>query len=152
MADTKSTNLNAGPALVLADLFVVVDVSDPTMSVAGSNVKSTGQDVVDLVSSPVRLQSINARVAAYTLVLTDSFKLVTVDIAAEGDLTIPLFASVAWATGTKIDVIQLGNGSIRFLPSGGTASYKTRTLGSRALMQYLGSDVWHISGDLAVVV
>jgi hypothetical protein len=50
MADIKITNLAASPGLAVGDLLVVVDVSDTTMSGAGTDVKATFTQVQTLLA------------------------------------------------------------------------------------------------------
>lgn len=56
---------------------------------------------------------------SYTLVLTDAGRQVTMNNAAASTLTIPTNATVAYATGTVIKVIQLGAGAVTITPAGG---------------------------------
>jgi hypothetical protein len=53
-------------------------------------------------------RGINAQVASYTGVLTDAGKTVTMTVATANTLTIPANASVAYPTGTRINVLNLG--------------------------------------------
>ena len=56
-------------------------------------------------------RGINAQVASYTGVLTDAGKTVTMTVATANTLTIPANASVAYPTGTRINVLNLGAGA-----------------------------------------
>lgn len=63
-------------------------------------------------------QSITSDVStSYTLVITDAGKLITLDNANPIALNVPTFASVAFATGTRIDILQLGVGSVTVTPA-----------------------------------
>ena len=66
--------------------------------------------VPTLEATKVPTQVQNARTDSYTLVLSDAGKLVEMGKATAQTLTIPLNSSVAFPTGTKIDVIQTGAG------------------------------------------
>lgn len=71
---------------------------------------------------------------SYTLVLTDAGKQITMSNAAASTLTIPTNATVAFATGVRIIVINLGAGAVTLTPAGGvTLSANTTNL---ALTQY----------------
>ena len=61
----------------------------------------------------------NARTDSYTLVLADAGKLIEMGKATAQTLTIPLNSSVAFPTGTKIDVIQTGAGETTIAGTGG---------------------------------
>ena len=56
---------------------------------------------------------------AYTLVLGDAGRQVTMNNAAASTLTIPPNASVAFAVGVKIQVIQLGAGAVTLTAGAG---------------------------------
>lgn len=155
MVDLKTSAIDTATDITLLDLLMMVDVSVTTGTAAGpagKNVRPTFTQVLAFLRPLTLLQEINTQVASYTALLSDSQKLITISTAAVSELTVPDFATVAWPTGVKIDVIQLGVGSIQFKPAGATATLQTRTTGSKATLQYLGSDIWHLSGDLAAVV
>jgi hypothetical protein len=130
---------------------MTVDVSDTTMSGAGSNKKVLGSDVLELFQEWLvsRTQPINAQSGtSYTIVLTDGSKLVVLSNVATIALTIPEDATLDFPDGAWIDVMQGANGNIQFVPEGGAPSYQTKQLGSKARLQKLGNDNWHISGDI----
>lgn len=89
----------------------------------------------------------------YTLVLTDAGKQVTTSNASGVALTIPLNSSVAFPTGTRIWVLNLGSGSLTISGSGGvTVSTST---GDLTLNQYdvailfkTGTDTWLVGRDI----
>ena len=100
-------------------------------------------------------QSINASVTGYTLVLGDAGKLVTMD-AATGTITvtIPPASSVAFPTGTHVDVARLGVAAVRV--TGATGVTVNATPGSNLRAQYSAAtairyagDTWLVVGDLS---
>jgi hypothetical protein len=62
---------------------------------------------------------------AYTLVLTDAGKQVTMSNAAASTLTVPPNASVAFAVGVRIQVIQLGAGAVTLTAGSGVTVSET---------------------------
>lgn len=99
-------------------------------------------------------QLINARTASYTLVLEDAGKLVTMS-AATGTLilTLPPASSVAFATGTHVDVARLGTGPV--LITGATGVTVNSTPGSSLRAQFSAAscilydgDTWLVAGDI----
>jgi hypothetical protein len=88
------------------------------------------------------------------LVLTDAQKYLYSPVNSAA-LTIPLNATVAFATGTEIDVFQAGAGQISFVATGGvtivskSSHLKLTGTGSGAVLKYIGADTWHLVGDLA---
>jgi len=90
---------------------------------------------------------------SYTLVLTDGGKLVTLNNAAAIALTVPQNSSVAFPTGTVIELAQLGAGQVTV---GGAGVTLQSTPGLKISAQYgaarlvkLATDTWLVTGDLA---
>lgn len=91
----------------------------------------------------------------YTLVLTDAGKLVTLNNASSITLTIPANASVAFAIGDQINLLQLGAGQVTVAAGGGVT---IRSEGSKLKLkdQYaiatcvkIATDEWVLVGNLA---
>jgi hypothetical protein len=80
---------------------------------------------------------INAQTASYTLVLTDASKLVEMGVATANNLTIPLNSSVAFATGTQINILQTGAGQTTIVATGGVTVNGTPGLENYALNGHL---------------
>ena len=107
----------------------------------------------------VNLQ-LNAQTATYTVVLGDTFKLVTMSVAGANDFQIPTNASVAFPVGTVINVIQIGAGqtTIKAVTSGTTTisstgasaiAPKLRAQFSAASCIKVATDTWYVVGDIA---
>lgn len=91
---------------------------------------------------------------AYTLVLADKGKMVSMDNASANVLTIPLNASVAFPTNTVINVLQQGAGTTSIA---GAAGVTVNSIDGndtiidqygRALLWKRGADEWILSGDI----
>lgn len=105
------------------------------------------------------VEAINAQVGTtYTFVLSDKDDLVTANNAAAQTYTIPLNSSVAFVTGTLINIIQIGVGQVTVqgisgvtvLSTGGTAATpKTRARYSVMTLMKAGTDTWYATGDIA---
>ena len=106
----------------------------------------------------VNLQ-LNAQTATYTVVLGDTFKLVTMSVAGANDFQIPTNASVAFPVGTVINVIQIGAGqtTIKAVTSGTTTisstgasaiAPKLRVQFSAASCIKVATDTWYVVGDI----
>ncbi len=99
--------------------------------------------------------SINTQTGTtYTTVAADASKLVTLNNGSAITLTIPPNSSVAYAVGTKIDLLQLGAGQVTVAGGSGVTINATPTLKFRE--QYSGAsciqyaaDTWILAGDLA---
>lgn len=89
---------------------------------------------------------------AYNVVLSDQFRLVTLNNALSITVTIPTNASVAFPVGSKIDFVQLGVGQVSFMSSATlryTPGPKLRAQYSAATAIKIATDEWVIIGDLA---
>ena len=96
----------------------------------------------------------------YTFVLADNGKLVTASNAATQTYSIPTNASVAFPTGTQINIVQLGAGQVTInavtsgtttiSSTGATATApKLRAQYSAATCIKTGTDTWVVVGDIA---
>lgn len=93
----------------------------------------------------------------YTLVLSDKDKLVTLSNASAIALTVPLNSSVAFPTGSVVNIQQLGAGAVTIsgasgvtiTSTGATATAPvTRAQYSAASIIKVGTDSWTVIGDL----
>jgi hypothetical protein len=86
----------------------------------------------------------------YTLVLTDSAKVVTLNNASAIALTVPTNASVAFAIGSQVNLVQLGAGQVTV----GGASVTLRSQGSKLKLngQYSAATLLKIATDEWVLV
>jgi len=100
-------------------------------------------------------QSINAQVTGYTLQLSDAGKLVTMNLATGTmELVIPANASVAFATGTHVDVARLGDAGVTVTGAAGvtvnaTPGQKLRAKYSSGTCILYAGDTWLVVGDLS---
>lgn len=84
---------------------------------------------------------------SYTLVLTDAGKQVTMSNSSASTVTIPLNSSVAFATGTRIMVLNLGAGVVTIAGAGGvTVGHGSNDLNMAqygvAVLFKGGTDTW----------
>ncbi len=90
----------------------------------------------------------------YTLVLGDAGKMVTLNNASSIALTVPTNASVAYATGTNILLVQLGAGQVTVAGAGGVtvnsrgAALKIAGQYGAATLIKTASDTWILTGDV----
>lgn len=100
-------------------------------------------------------QSINAKSASYTLVLSDAGKLITASHASSSiTITVPAVASVAFPVGTHIDIARLGAAAVNVAGASGvtvngTPGLKLRAQYSAATLILVASDSWLLIGDLS---
>jgi hypothetical protein len=112
------------------------------------------------LTAPVITYTINAQTASYTPVLSDAAAIVTMNVGSANTFSIPTNASVAYAVGSQITVIQIGSGqtTIQAVNSGTTtiasvggtsAAPKLRAQYSSATAIKVATDVWYVVGDIA---
>jgi len=74
---------------------------------------------VTTLQAAIWSDDVNAQTASYTLVLGDAGKQVTMTNASATTITVPLNSSVAFATGVRIYIINLGAGQCTVAGAGG---------------------------------
>lgn len=112
------------------------------------------------VDSALGQLTLNAQTGTtYTFVLTDNRnKLITASNAAAQTYTIPLNSSVAFPTGSVINIIQIGAGQVTIQGASGvtvasigatSTAPKLRVQYSAASLIKVGTDSWYVIGDIA---
>jgi len=139
-----------------------VQLSDSTSSTsttlaATANAVKTTYDLAAAAMPGVL--TLNAQTGTtYTFVLSDQNKLITASNASAQTYTIPLNSSVAYATGTQINLIQIGAGQVTVQGAGGVtvASNATTSSTPKCRNQYaaltcikVATDTWYVIGDIA---
>ena len=139
------------------------DTQDDTHNFTGSlyitgstiitgNITGSGLEVAGL--GKIYGTPLNAQTNSYTLVLSDSGKIVTLDSGSAITVTIPPYASVPFITGSRVDVAQTGAGKATFVTgSGVTINSKS---GNKSIgAQYVGVTIvktdlntWLLLGSL----
>jgi hypothetical protein len=88
----------------------------------------------------------------YTLVLSDKDKLVTLSNASAITLTVPTNASVAYPTGSVVNIQQIAAGKVTVVGDTGvtvnSTGTTTRTQWSAASLVKTATDTWTLIGDL----
>ena len=105
------------------------------------------------------VEAVNAQTGTtYTFVLSDKDDLVTASNASAQTYTIPLNSSVAFPTGSLVNIIQIGAGQVTIAATGGvtlastgatSASPKSRAQYSVITLIKAGTDSWYATGDIA---
>lgn len=99
-------------------------------------------------------RAIGAYGSNYTLAIGDAGALVSSNAAGAVNLTVPPNSSVAFPTGTQIDLVQFGAGQVTVVPGSGVTIYsadsklKFRVAYSTATLVKVGTDAWLLTGDL----
>lgn len=98
--------------------------------------------------------SINTQTAPYTLELSDSGKLININIAVPNTLTVPNSSTADFPIGTEILVAQYGAGQVTINPAAGVTlrsangELKLTARYSGASLLKIGPNEWYVFGDL----
>ena len=120
-----------------------------------SAIRTLGSAIDTTVYGVATKSTINTQTGTtYTLVLADAGKLITLNNASPITLTVPTNATVAFATGTRIDLAQLGAGQVTVAGAGITFYSKGSKLKitgqySAATLIKIATDTWVLIGDLS---
>jgi len=100
--------------------------------------------------------SFNRQTSNYTLVLEDAGKIVEMNVATANTGYIPLNSSVAFRTGTKIDIVQYGAGVTTITGSSTSVTIRTANNWYKINARYgvaslvkVGTDEWYLFGNLS---
>jgi len=160
----NGTTIPSTKTLVVTTDKLSVHAATTSSELAGIISDETGTGVLvfgtsPAISDPKIAQTINAQTGTtYTFVLADQGKYVTASNASAQTYTIPLNSSVAFPTGTSIDLIQIGAGQVTVSGTGGVTVYSTggTAASPKARVQYsamtlkkVATDTWHVIGDIA---
>lgn len=102
-AASTPANLNVG-----ANDTLLVAASGETTGLKWASLNASQIPTLEATKVPTLVQ--NAQTDSYTLVLGDAGKLIEMGKATAQTLTVPPNSSVAFPTGTKVDVVQTGAG------------------------------------------
>jgi hypothetical protein len=104
---------------------------------------------MNTLQASVWSDDVNAQTTSYTLVLTDAGKQVTMTSSSATTITVPANATVAFAVGAKIQLINLGAGVITIAGTGAATIYNS-TL-DLSLNQYAVGTLYKTATDTWVL-
>lgn len=165
------------PGTLAIDTAVTADLSTaqtltnktlttPTLTLSSTTSTATGRIAFDATNDKIIVGDgtsaiefapsttlINAQSASYTLVAADKDKMVEMGVGSANNLTVPLNASVPYAIGTKITVVQTGTGQTTIAPTvgvtiNGTPGLKLRAQWSAVTLVKRAENTWVAFGDL----
>lgn len=133
----------------------MANMADQTFkgNVSGSSAAPSDLTVAQ-VQTALNNNIITESTTARTLAIGDAFKYIRTTNGSATTITVPLNASVAFATGTQIDVFQAGAGQVTFAATGGvTINYNTGLkIGAQykaATLKKVATDTWDLVGGLS---
>ena len=160
---TGAASTVTGPTGSVGATGAASTITGPTGSVGATGPSITGPTgAASTVTGPTGgvgsfsdAQAINAQTAGYTFVLADAGKLVTFN-AATGTLNavIPAASSVAFPTGTHIDIARIGDAAVSVTGATGvtvnaTPGKNLRSKFSAGTAILYSGDTWILVGDLS---
>ena len=132
-----------------------VAATQGSVAATQGSVAATQGSVINVVNQPIGTAIETAATAGsvYTLGTADSGKLLMCAGTASGTVQIPTNSSQAFAIGQKVDLAQLGTGTVTVVGTAGvtlrsTPSAILRTQYSAASVVKIGTDEWLLMGDL----
>lgn len=118
---------------------------------------TTAWNSLDYALAPAAYGSINTQSGTtYTIVADDGLRLTSFTSSSPITVTIPPNSSVPFPTGSRVDIVQYGTGTVTVsgdtgvtVQTGTTA--ETRTQYSVVSAIKMDTDTWMLVGDLAVI-
>lgn len=161
-----STTKVATTAFVQGEITAKAPLASPTFTgtpaapTAATATSTTQVATTAFVQQESAVIVANTQTANYTTVLSDAGKCVEMDNAAARTITIPPNSSVAYPTGTVIEIYRKGAGSVTLVQGSGVtfpnrveaAGTTNRTLTNQcsvASLRKRGTDEWVLSGDIS---
>lgn len=124
--------------------------------VAGAGIDVDATDPANPIVSSDSQIAANRQTGSYTLVLSDAGKVVEMNVAGSNNLTVPPNSSVAFPTGTTLEVLQYGAGATTVVAGVGVTvrvvASATLVLAERyaaATLRKIATDEWILTGQLA---
>lgn len=142
----------ASGTLTLPAVTDTIVATNATQTLTNKTIAFSSNTLTGVMPSTL---TINAQTGTtYTLVLADASRLITLSNASAITLTVPLNSSVAFPTGSVINLQQIGAGQVTVAGASGvtvtsTPGLKLRTQYSAASLIKTGTDSWTLIGDLS---
>lgn len=150
-APVISTITNTG-TVTLPTLTDTLVSRTATETLTNKTIDYNSNTITNLPAANLDL-TLNAQTGTtYTLVLSDKNKLVTLSNAGAITLTVPTNATAAFATGSQVNIQQIGAGQVTVAGAGGVTltgtGTKLRAQYSAATLIKTGTDSWTMVGDI----
>lgn len=149
----QSTAIASGTVTIPAGTATLVSTT-ATQTLTNKTIDYNSNTISNLPAANLDL-TLNAQTGTtYTLALSDKNKLVTLNNAASIAVTVPTNANAAFATGSQVNIQQIGDGQVTVAGDTGVTvngtGLKLRAKWSAATLIKTGTDTWTIVGDLTV--
>lgn len=171
IVSTGVTSLNTitGALTLIAGSGITVTPSGSTLTIAAGSgtsgafstadsqsVTVTNGIVTGIAAGGASTLIVNRKTADYTLIASDSGKLIEMNVAGANILNVPTNASVSFPIGTQILISQYGAGQTSVLAAGGVTinsaggKLKLNVQFSGATLVKSGTNEWYLFGDITV--
>lgn len=145
MADVLISQLDPATPLCGADVMEVEQGEDP--------INTSGKVTLAELRAYAQRTPENVRADDYTLVLSDAFRLVTIDADSPKTITVPPDSSVDFPVGTRVDVAQDGVGQMTIGAGDGVVirtpeTLKIRKQWGKATLIKRAANTWDLEGNL----
>jgi hypothetical protein len=100
--------------------------------------------------------TIDEKTTSYTIALNDIDKLIKVNSSSNLEVIVPAQSSVNFPIGSRLEIYRAGTGEVAIVAAGGSGvtirsklnNNKISVQYSGAMLTKIGSDEWHLIGDL----
>ena len=140
----------ANLAVTSGKIAASVGLVTPNIDAAtGTSLTTSGNVVYQITVSPDKTTD-------YTLAAVDNGTVVTMNSASAQTISVPLDATVPWATGTQINIIRFGTGELTIAGVVGvnvypaSSAFRLRAQYSGATLIKRTTNTWVLIGDLKV--
>ena len=147
-----STNDKFPSSKAVYDL--VIDVLSGGGTITPALIGAAALDTDGKVEADQASSAILEKTAAFTLALTDAGRLIEVNASTGVTCTVPDNASVAFPTGTEIELVQMGEGTVTIAGAAGVTILSQdncdETMGQYAVccLKKLDTNTWLLAGAL----
>jgi hypothetical protein len=155
LAGTAGTAWSVTTLAGTAGTAVNLTATQGSVNAINASLGSVSGTVSNITNQPIgtAIGTAAAAGSVYTLVTSDSGKLLMCAGTASGTVQIPVNSSQAFFLGQKVDIAQLGTGTVTIVGTAGvtlrsTPSAILRTQYSAASVVKIGTDEWLLMGDL----
>lgn len=156
-AAANAAGVASGAAGQAASALDAAGAASSAASTAAGNA-STALNAANTALNRILVVESSFSAAAYTAAIGDAYTAKRSTSANPVTVTLPPAASVPWIAGQTIEIVQGGSGQITVVGGTGVTVRardglrRTAGLEAAVTVRYVGSDIWHLTGDVDLTV